>query len=53
VLPQRLLMVGCQPLDVDAIGTEMSEPVQAAVGIAVNEILRHVDELVSLDPSTA
>ncbi|MGH9177440.1 MAG: hydrogenase maturation protease [Acidimicrobiales bacterium] len=53
VLPQRLLMVGCQPLDADAIGTEMSEPVQAAVGIAVAEILRHVDELVSLDASTA
>ena len=53
VLPERLLMVGCQPLDADAIGTEMSEPVQAAVGIAVAEILRHVDELLSLDPSAA
>ena len=53
VLPERLLMVGCQPLDADAIGTEMSEPVQAAVEIALAEIMRHVAELVALDPSAA
>lgn len=53
VLPTRLLMVGCQPLDVEAIGTEMSEPVTAAVEIAVAEILRHVAELRALDPSAA
>ena len=53
VLPSRLLMVGCQPLDADAIGTEMSAPVTAAVDIAVSEILRHVDELLSLDSPAA
>lgn len=53
VLPTRLLMVGCQPLDADAIGTEISEPVRAAIEIAVAEILRHVAELVALDPSAA
>lgn len=53
VLPARLLMVGCQPLDADAIGTEISEPVRAAIDIAVAEILRHVAELVALDPPAA
>ena len=53
VLPERLLMVGCQPLDVEAIGVEMSEPVKAAVEIAINEILQHVAELIALDPSAA
>ena len=53
VLPERLLMVGCQPVDADALGTEMSEPVQMAVGVAVNEILRHVDELLTLDSPAA
>ena len=53
VLPARLLMVGCQPLDADAIGTEISEPVRAAIDIAVAEILRHVAELVALEPPAA
>ena len=53
VLPERLLMVGCQPLDVEAIGVEMSAPVKAAVEVAIAEILRHVEELNALDPSAA
>lgn len=53
VLPERLLMVGCQPVDADALGTEMSEPVQMAVEVAVGEILRHVDELLALDSPAA
>lgn len=53
VLPERLLMVGCQPVDADALGTEMSEPVQMAVDVAVGEILRHVDELLGLDSPAA
>ena len=53
VLPERLLMVGCQPLDADALGTEMSEPVQMAVEVAVSEILRHVDDLLTLDSPAA
>lgn len=53
VLPDKLLMVGCQPLDVEAIGVEMSEPVKAGVEIAINEILQHVAELIALDPSAA
>jgi hydrogenase maturation protease len=53
VLPSRLLMVGCQPVDADGLGTEMSEPVKLAVEIAIAEILRHVEELVALDPPAA
>jgi hydrogenase maturation protease len=45
VLPPKRLMVGCQPVDPDSVGTGMSEPVTAAVGVAVTEVLRHVDEL--------
>jgi len=47
VLPPKRLMVGCQPVDPDSVGTGMSAPVTAAVGVAVKEILRHVDELLS------
>jgi len=47
VLPAQRLLVGCQPVDPDSVGTGMSEPVTAAVGVAVDEILRHVDELLT------
>ena len=53
VLPDRLLMVGCQPVDADAVGTEMSEPVRMAVEVAISEILRHVAELQALDSPAA
>ena len=53
VLPDRLLMVGCQPVDADAVGTEMSEPVRMAVEVAISEILRHVAELLALDSPAA
>ncbi len=53
VLPDRLLMVGCQPVDADALGTEMSEPVRMAVEVAISEILRHVAELQALDSPAA
>jgi hydrogenase maturation protease len=47
VLPGRRLLVGCQPVDPDSVGTGMSAPVTAAVGVAVDEILRHVEELLT------
>ena len=53
ILPAHLLMVGCQPLDANALGTEMSEPVRRAVDVAVDQILGHVAELLALDPSAA
>ena len=45
VLPERVLIVGCQPVDAESVGEEMSEPVARAVDVAVSEILRHVAEL--------
>lgn len=51
VLPPRVLMVGCQPEDANAVGTGMSDAVTAAVEVAVSEILRHVGELAAEDPA--
>lgn len=45
VLPEHLVMVGCQPVDAHGIGTEMSAPVAAAVELAVGEALREVETL--------
>ena len=50
VLPPQVLMVGCQPLDPDAYGEGLSEPVAAAVGVAVSEIQRHVEQLLTAGP---
>ena len=50
VLPPKVLMVGCQPVDPDAVGQELSPPVAAAVGVAVTEIRRHVEELLGANP---
>lgn len=47
VLPPSVVMVGVQPVDPDAVGQEMSEPVKAAVDVAVAEVLRHVEQLTS------
>ena len=45
VLPDDVLMVGCQPVDADAVGETLSAPVAAAVDLAIAEILRHLAEL--------
>lgn len=42
VLPDELLMVGCQPVDAESQGRGLSEPVAAAVHVAVTEIQRIV-----------
>ncbi len=47
VLPPRVLEVGCIPEDPHAVGETLSGPVLAAVDVAVAEIIRHVDELIS------
>jgi len=49
VLPSKLLMVGCQPVDPDAIGQGLSPPVIAGVGVAIDEIVRHVNDLLAAD----
>jgi hydrogenase maturation protease len=45
VLPAQSLMVGCQPADVDSIAAPLSPAVESAVGVAVDEIRKHVDAL--------
>lgn len=45
VLPDRTLMVGCQPVDAETPGIPMSPEVTAACDVAVREILRHLDDL--------
>ncbi len=47
VLPERTLMVGCQPVDAETPGIPMSPEVTAACDVAVREILRHLDELLA------
>ena len=45
VLPDKLLMVGCQPVDAETPGIPMSPEVTAACDVAVREIVRHLNEL--------
>ncbi len=45
VLPDNLLMVGCQPVDAETPGIPMSPEVTAACDVAVREVLRHLTEL--------
>jgi hydrogenase maturation protease len=45
VLPARLLMVGCQPLDPHGPSMEMSPAVAAAVDVAIREVLAHIEQL--------
>jgi hydrogenase maturation protease len=47
VLPEKLLMVGCQPVDAETPGLPMSPEVTAACDVAVKEVLRHIDELLA------
>jgi len=44
-LPERLLLVGCQPVDAEALGMELSPEVAAAVEVAVTEVERHLAQL--------
>ncbi|MGQ0743033.1 MAG: hydrogenase maturation protease [Acidimicrobiales bacterium] len=51
VLPAEVLMVGCQPVDPDSVGTEISAPVLAAIDIAVAEIVAHIRRLHQAAPA--
>jgi len=44
-LPERLLLVGCQPVDAEALGMDLSPEVAAAVEVAVAEVERHLAQL--------
>lgn len=43
-LPERVLIVGCQPVDADELGEGLSAPVEAAVARATHEICRVLHE---------
>lgn len=45
VLPESRILIGCQPEEPDAVSLEMTATVTAAVGVAVDEVLRHVKEM--------
>lgn len=45
VLPPTFVMVGCQPVDAETMGIGMSHPVEVAVGVAVQEVIRLLAEL--------
>jgi len=37
-LPERVLLVGCQPQDADGLGEGLTPPVERAVGVAVERV---------------
>lgn len=45
ILPRRSLLVACQPEDAERYGEGLSDAVEVAVGIAVQEICKLIDEL--------
>jgi hydrogenase maturation protease len=45
ILPKLTRLVGCQPLDAESVGEGLTPPVEAAVGHAVDEVLRLVRSL--------
>ena len=45
VLPDKLIMIGCQPVDPDTPGGPMSEPVEAAIDLAIKEVFRTIEEM--------
>lgn len=49
ILPERVLLVGCQPVDAEGLGTALSEPVAAAVEHGVAEVQRIIEELLEED----
>jgi len=44
-LPDRVVLVGCQPVDAEGLGMELSPEVAAAVEVAITEVCRHIDAL--------
>lgn len=47
VLPERTIIVGCQPAEIDALGIGLTSQVSQAVDDAVTEVERCVRELAS------
>jgi len=44
-LPPQVLLIGCQPVDAEALGMDLSPEVAAAVDVAVAEVERHLELL--------
>ncbi len=44
-LPERVLLVGCQPVDAEALGMELSPEVAAAVEVAIAEVEAQLERL--------
>ncbi len=49
VLPERTIIIGCQPAEIDTLGIGLSSAVKNAVTHAVTEVVRCVHELASQD----
>ncbi len=49
VLPERTIIVGCQPVEVETLGIGLTEQVREAVGSAVDEVEVCVRELACID----
>lgn len=41
-LPEQVLLIGCQPVDAEALGMDLSPEVTAAVEVAIAEVERHL-----------
>lgn len=48
-LPETFMLLGCQPENVERLGTGLSDPVATAVDVAIGEVHRIVDELLADD----
>lgn len=46
VLPERTIIVGCQPTEIEELGIGLSDEIAAAVDVAVGEVERCLAELV-------
>ena len=49
VLPERTIIVGCQPVEIETLRIGLTEQVREAVGSAVDEVEVCVRELASID----
>ena len=49
VLPERTIIVGCQPVEIETLGIGLTEQVREAVGSAVDEVEVCVRELACID----
>lgn len=45
VLPDRTLIVGCQPVEIDTLGIGLTGEVDRAVDVAIDEVLRCIGDL--------